>query len=146
MVEKKMSGLSSNSRALALILIGLLGLLGLWLGAHSQFWFGLIAFLGAFAGAAVMAHLDLRLTEQERRNGWKRIRQHGKLRYIAQQVLQGWPVLLFLLAIDLFSSYRSGTSWNPRWFATFVAVMVGGSVLISLGWWHLQVKKYGSDS
>jgi len=146
MAEEKRSGLSSNRRALALVLIGLLGLLGLWLGSNSQFWLGLIAFLGAFAGAMRMAHLDLRPTEQERRRGWERIRQHGKLRYIGRQVLQGWPVLLFLLAIDLFSSYRSGTLWDPRWFATFLAVMFGGSVLISLGWWYWQVKKYGSGS
>ena len=93
-----------------------------------------------------MSHLDLRPTEQERRSGWKRIQQHGKLRYIGRQVLQAWPVLLVLLAMDLFSFYRTGKSWDPRWFATFLVVMVGGSVLISLGWWHWQVKKYGSDS
>ncbi|HYJ88752.1 MAG TPA: hypothetical protein VEW46_21990 [Pyrinomonadaceae bacterium] len=111
-----------------LVLIGLLGLLGLWLGSHSQFWFGLIAFQGAFALVVVMAHLDLRATEQERRHGWERIQQQGKLRYVGRQVLQGWPVLLVLLAINLSSYYRSGEFWDPRWFATFLAVMVGGSV------------------
>jgi len=138
--------LLSKGRALGPVLIVMLGLLGLWLGSHSQFWLGFIVFAVAFAGAAVMSHLDLRPTEQERKRGWHRIREHGKLRYVGRQVLRGWPVLLFLLAIDLSSSYQSGKPWNPRWFATFFALMVGGLVLISLGWWYWQERKYGSRS
>jgi hypothetical protein len=141
-----MSVLLSKGRALGPVLIVMLGLLGLWLGSHSQFWLGLIAFLVAFAGVVVMSHLDLRPTEQERRSGWQSIREHGKLRYVGRQVLRGWPVLLFLLAIDLSSSYQSGNPWDPRWFATFFALMVGGSVMISLGWWYWQERKYGSMS
>ena len=99
-----MSVLLLKVRAVGPILIVMLGLLGLWLGSHSQFWLGFIAFLVAFVGAAVMSHLDLRSTEQERRNGWKRIREHGKLRYVGRQVLRGWPVLLLLLVVDLSSS------------------------------------------
>jgi uncharacterized membrane protein YhaH (DUF805 family) len=141
-----MSVLLSKVRALGPVIIVVLGLLGLWLGSHSQFWLGLITFLVAFAGVVVMSHLDLRPTEQERRSGWRSIREHGKLRYVGRQVLRGWPVLLFLLAIDLSSSYQSGKPWDPRWFATFFALMVGGSVLISLGWWYWQERKYGSMS
>jgi hypothetical protein len=141
-----MSVLLSKGRALGPVLIVMLGLFGLWLGSHSQFWLGLIAFLVAFAGVVVMSHLDLRPTEQERRRGWKRIREHGKLRYVGRQVLRGWPVLFFLLAIDLSSSYQSGATWNPRWFATFFTLMVGDSVLISLGWWYWQERKYGNVS
>ena len=141
-----MSVLLSKSRALGPALIVMLGLLGLWLGSHSQFCLGLIAFLVAFAGVMVMSHLDLRPTEQERRSGWQSILAHGKLRYVGRQVLRGWPVLLFLLAIDLSSSYQSGQPWDPRWFATFFALMVGGSVLISLCWWYWQERKYGNVS
>jgi hypothetical protein len=54
--------------------------------------------------------------------------------------------LLFLLAIELSSSYQSGKAWDPRWFATFFALIVGGSVLISLGWWYWQERKYRSMS
>jgi hypothetical protein len=141
-----MSVLLSKGRALGPVVIVMLGILGLWLGSHSQFWLGLIAFLIAFAGVVVLSHLDLRASEQERRNGWKRIREHGKLRYVGRQVLGGWPVLFFLLAIDLLSAYQSGTTWNPRRFATFCALLVGGSVLISLGWWFWQERKYGQVS
>jgi len=141
-----MSVLLAKGRALGPVLIIMLGLLGLWLGLHSQFWLGLIVFLVAFAGVMVMSHFDLRPSEQERRSGWQSIRAHGKLRYVGRQVLQGWPVLLFLLAIDLSSTYQSGKPWDPRWFATFLALMVGGSVLISLGWWYWQERKYGSVS
>jgi hypothetical protein len=141
-----MSVLLSKGRALGPVLIVMLGLLGLWLGSHSQFWLGLIAFLVAFVGVVVLSHLDLRASEQERRSAWQSIREHGKLRYVERQVLLGWPVLLFMLAIDLSSSYQSGKPWDPRWFATFFALMVGGSVLISLGWWYWQERKYGSMS
>ncbi len=137
-----MSVLLAKGKAVAPVLIIMLGLLGLWLGSHSQFWLGLIAFLVAFAGVVVMSHLDLRPTELERRSGWQSIRERGKLRYVGRQVLRGWPVLLFLLAIDLLSSYQSGTPWNPRSFATFFALMVGGSLLISLGWWYWQEREY----
>ncbi|MGI9164904.1 MAG: hypothetical protein ACR2G5_00695 [Pyrinomonadaceae bacterium] len=141
-----MSVLLSKGRALGPLLIVILGLLGLWLGSHSQFWLGLAAFLVAFAGVVVMSHLDLRPTEQERRDGWQRIREHGKLQYVGRQILRGWPVLLLLLAIDLSSSYQSGKSWDPRWSATFFGLMVGGSVLISLGWWYWHERKYGSGA
>jgi drug/metabolite transporter (DMT)-like permease len=141
-----MSVLLSKGRALAPVLIVILGLLGLWLGSHSQFWLGIIAFLAAFAGVVVMSNFDLRSTEQERKSGWQSIREHGKLRYVGGQVLRGWPVLLFLLAIDLWSSYQSGKPWDPRWLATFFALLVGGSVLISLCWWYWQERKYGSMS
>ncbi len=136
----------SKGRVLGPALIVMLGLLGLWFGSYSQFWLGLIAFFLAFAGLVVMSHLDLRSSELERRNGWKRIREQGKLRYLGRQVLRGWPVLFFLLVIDLSSSYRSGTTWNPRWFFTFCALMVGGSVVISLGLWFWQERKYGNMS
>jgi len=139
-----MRTLSLKGRAVGPVLIVMLGLLGLWLGSHFQFWLGLIVFVVAFIGVLVMSHLDLHPTEQERRSGWKRIREYGKLRYVGRQVLRGWPVLLFLLAIDLSSSYQSGKTWNPGWFATFFALMVGGSVLISLGWWYWQERKYGN--
>lgn len=141
-----MSALLSKRRALRPVLIVMLGLLGLWFGSHSQFWLGLIVFLVAFAGAVVISHFELRPTEQEKRSGWQRIREHGKLRYVGRQVLQGWPVLLVLLAIDLSSSYQSGKPWDPRWFATFFTLVVGGSVLIALGWWYWQERKYGSTS
>jgi hypothetical protein len=141
-----MSVLVSKGRALGPVVIVMLGLLGLWLGSHSQFWLGLIAFLVGFVGVVVMSHIDLRPTEQERRSGWQSIRAHGKLRYVGRQVLRGWPVLLFLLAIDLSSTFQRGKPWDPRWFGTFFALMVGGSVLIALGWWHWQERKYGSRS
>jgi len=138
--------LLSKGRALGPVLIIMLGLFGLWLGSHSQFWLGVVVFMVAFAGVVVMSHVDLRRTEQERRSGWQCIRAHGKLRYVGRQVLQGWPVLLFLLAIDFSSSYQSGPTWNPRWFAMFFTLMVGGSILISLGWWYWQERKYGNVS
>lgn len=141
-----MSILSSKGRAFGPVLIVMLGLLGLWLGSHLQFWLALIVFLVAFTGALVMSHLELRPTEQERRSGWKRIREQGKFRYVGRQVLRGWPVLLVWLAIDLSSSYQGGKTWNRAWFATFFALMVGGSVLISLGWWYWQERKYGNIS
>ena len=141
-----MSVLLSKGRALGPVLIVMLGLLGLWLGWHSQFWLGLIVFLVAFTGVMVMSQVELGPTEQERRSGWKRIREHGKLRYVGRQVLQGWPVLFFLLAIDLSSSYRSGATWNPRWFAALFALLVGGYVMISVGWWYWQERKYGNES
>jgi hypothetical protein len=141
-----MSVLLAKHRAVGPVLIIMLGLAGLWLGSHAQFWLGLIVFLVAFAGVMVMSHFDLRLSEQAKRSGWQSIRAHGKLRYITRQVLSGWPVLLFLLGIDLSSSYQSGKPWDPRWFATFFALMVGGSVLISLVWWYWQERKYGSVS
>jgi len=137
-----MAVLLSKGRALGPLLIVMLGLLGLWLGSHSQFWFGLIIFLVAFTGLAVMSRLDLRPTKQDRRIGWKRIQECGKLRYLGRQVLSGWPLLLFLLAIDLSGSYNSSKPWNLRWFATFFGLWVGGSVLISLGWWYWQERKY----
>lgn len=132
----------AKRRALGLVLIIMLGLVGLWLGSHSQFWLGLIVFLVAFAGVMVMSHFDVRSSEQERRSGWQSIRAHGKLRYVWRQVLSGWPVLLLLLAIDLSSSYQSGEHWDPRWFATVFALLVGGYVLISLCWWYWQERKY----
>jgi hypothetical protein len=138
--------LLTKGRALGPVLIVMLGLLGVWLGSHSQFWLGLIAFLIAFAGVVVVSHLDLRASEQERRSGWKRIREYGKLRYVRSQVFRSWPVLLFLLAIDLYGSLQNGAGWNPRWFATLFALLVGGNVLISLGWWYWQERKYGSVS
>jgi hypothetical protein len=141
-----MSVLLSKGRALGPLLIVMLGLLGLWLGSHSQFWLGLPVFLVAFAGFVLMSRIDLRPTEQVRRRAWQIIRERGKLRYIGRQVLRGRPALLFLLAVDLSSSYQSGKSWDPRWLATFLALMVGGSVLISLGWWYWQERKYGSRS
>jgi hypothetical protein len=140
-----MSLLLSKGRALGPLLIVMLGLLGLWLGSRSQFWLGLTAFLVAFAGFVVMSHLDLRGTEQERRNGWKRIREDGKIRYVGRQVLSGWPALLFLLAIDLSSSYNSREPWTPRWFATLLGLWVGGIILLSFGWWYWQERKYGND-
>jgi hypothetical protein len=138
--------LLSKGRALGPLLIVMLGLLGLWLGSHLQFWLGLTAFLVAFAGFVVMSHLDLRGTERERRNGWKRIRGDGKIRYVGRQVLSGWPVLLFLLAIDLSSSYNSREPWNPRWFATLLGLWVGGIILLSFGWWYWQERRWGNDS
>jgi hypothetical protein len=124
----------------------MLGFLGLWLGSRSQFWLGLTVFLFALAGVVVMSHLDLRATEQERRIRWKRIREYGKLRYVVHQVLRGWPVILFLLALDLSNTYQSGERWNPRFLTTFFAFLVGGNVLISLGWWYWQERKYGNVS
>ena len=141
-----MSVLLSKGRALGPLLIVMLGLLGLSLGSHSQFWLGLIAFLIAFAGVVVLSHLDLRASEQERRNGWKHIREHGRIRYVGGQVVSGWPVLLFLLAIDLSASYNSREPWNPRWFATLLGLWVGGIILLSFGWWYWQERKYGSMS
>ena len=141
-----MSVLLSKGRALGPVLIVMLGLLGLWLGSHSQFWLGLIAFLVAFVGVVVLSHLDLRASEQERRSAWQSIREHGKLRYVGRQVLSGWPVLLFLLAIDLSSSYNSREPWTPRWFATLLGLWVGGIILLSFGWWYWQERKYGSVS
>jgi hypothetical protein len=143
---RKRELLLSKGRALGPLLIVMLGLLGLWLGSHSQFWLGVIVFIVAFAGVVVMSNIDLRRTEQERRSGWQSIRADGKIRYVGRQVLQGWPVLLFLLAIDLSSSYQSGKPWDPRWFVTFFALMVGGSVVISLSWWCWQERKYGGVS
>lgn len=141
-----MAVLLPKARALGPLLIVMLGLLGLWLGSHSQFWLGLIVFLVAFAGVMVMSHFDLRPTEQETRSVWQNMRADGKLRYVGGQVLRGWPAFLFLLANDLLGTYQSGKPWDPRWFATFFALMVGGSVLISLGWWYWQERKYGSAS
>lgn len=138
--------MSLKGRALGLVLILGLGVLGVWLGSHTKFWLGLIAILVAFVGVMVMSHLDLRPTEQDRRSGWRSIRKHGKLRYVGRQMLRGWPVLLFLLVIDLSSSYQRGKHWEPRWFAIFFALMAGGSVLISLGWWYWQERKYRSVS
>jgi len=137
-----MSVLLSKGRAFGPVLIVMLGLLGLWLGSHSKFWLGLIAFVVAFAGVAVMSHLDLRATEQERRSGWKRIREHGKLRYVGRQVLRGLPVMFFLLALDISNTYQSG----PRFLTTFFTLLVGGNVLISLGWWYWHERKYGNVS
>ena len=141
-----MSVLLSKFSAVGPVLIIMLGLLGLWLGSHSQFWLGLIAFLVAFAGVVVMSHLDLRPTELERRSRWQRIREQGKLRYVRRQVLRSWPGLLLLLAIDLSSTFQIGKPWDPRGFATFFALMVGGSVLISLGWWYWEERKYAGVS
>jgi hypothetical protein len=107
-----MSTLSSKGRAVGLALILDLGVLGVWLGSHTRFWLGLIAILVALVGVLVMSHLDLRLTEEEKRRGWQSIRNHGKLRYVGRQVLRGWPALLFLLVIDLSSSYQSGKPWS----------------------------------
>lgn len=137
---------SSTARAFGPALIIVLGLVGLWLGSHLQFWLGLIAFLIAFVGFVAMSHLDLRPTEEARRSRWKRIREYGKLRYVRSQVFRSWPVLIFLLALDLSSSYQSGKPWNPRWFATFFVLLAGGNVLISLGWWSWQERKYGKVS
>lgn len=141
-----MSVLVSKRRVLGPVLIIMLGLLGLWLGSHSQFWLGLTVFLAAFAGLVVMSHLDLRPTEQERRSRWRRIREKGKLRYVGLQVLRGAPIMLFQLVIELGGSYQSGTPWNPLGFATFCALLIGGLVLISLGWWTWQERKFGSAS
>src|SRR5882762_1469570 len=115
-----MSVLLSKGRAFGPVLIVMLGLLGLWLGSHSKFWPGLIAFVGAFAGVAGISHLDLRATEEERRSGWKRIREHGKLRYVGRQVLRGWPVMFFLLALDISNTYQRG----PRFLTTFFTLLV----------------------
>jgi hypothetical protein len=141
-----MTVLSSKGRALGPSLIVMLGLLGLWLGSRLQFWLGLIVFLIAAAGLVVMFHRDLRPTAQEQRVRWKHIREYGKLRYVGRQVLSGWPLLLFLLAIDLSYSYNSRGPWNPRWFATLFGLWVGGIVLLSLGWWYWQQRKYGNVS
>ena len=121
----------------------MLGLLGLWLGSHLQFWLGLIVFLGATTGFVVMFHRDLHLTEQERRMGWKRVEDKGKLRFVIRQVLLSELALLPLLAADLLNSYRNGASWNPRWFLTMCALMAGCIALSSLAWWYVQERRYG---
>jgi drug/metabolite transporter (DMT)-like permease len=139
-----MSDLSSKSRTLGQILIVILGLLGLWLGSHLQFWLGLIMFLGAAACFVVLFRRDLRPTEQERRIGWKRAEAKGKFRFVARQVLLSELALLPLLAADLFNSYRNRELWNPRWLLTMCALMAGGSVLSSLVWWYFQERRYGN--
>ncbi len=136
--------LSSKGRTLGPILVVILGFLGLWLGSHFQFWLGFMVFLVAAAVFVVMSHRDLQPTEPERRIGWQRIREYGKLRYVGRQILVGVPFLLFLLAIDLFGPSQSDKGWNPRWFATLSALMIGGTVMLSL--WYWQERRYAEPA